>query len=536
MPDHLDAVLVIRRRSVSVRRGRASKGGSPWIRPSVRDFFPSRPAVAWLLLVAALLLALVVACGRGRRLAAAASPSRSAWRATATIVDEPRRRPLSSCDGPASNLVRSRSARTSTSRPSSRAMGPGWCSCARMDRSPSRRCSPCSGQRRRLRCPSPDAADRKPRLVRLVARRHPHRVHGAPGSCPWSTSPAATLDRLPGAGTTCIFRRGCHRMATRLVFRVESRQSWDLTPSRRTDRPSDGAIDRRRPTTSTTTSRSAVSPDGAHDHVHALVLDAAVLACSRWMSTRGRRWRCRPRPARVRGRPCFRPTGELVAYATARSVEGRDEHRRRRRRRLGPRAAPIGPKRPAHWRQVASDASWAFAPDGTALLVRYGNDEDGSTPPAPLDGSPATSLGQVASNSSTSSGSRRSDRGCGRPSPRPAALRPPPAGPRAIQSGHGPPSHPDPRRRHRSGAGGGDAPRARRDRHRLRMGGRRRRRGRHGRARDAAPGARPRVDQAQQGRAQGPDHDPGRGRVPQRQRDAPPGARPVRQPPARPLR
>ena len=41
----------------------------------------------------------------------------------------------------------------------------------------------------------------------------------------------------------------------------------------------------------------------------------------------------------------------------------------------------------------------------------------------------------------------------------------------SLQSGHGPPSHPDPRRRHRSGAGGGDHPRPRRDRHRVRMGG-----------------------------------------------------------------
>ena len=48
--------------------------------------------------------------------------------------------------------------------------------------------------------------------------------------------------------------------------------------------------------------------------------------------------------------------------------------------------------------------------------------------------------------------------------------------------------------------------------------------------RHAAPGARPRVGPAQQGRAQGPDHHPGRGRLPERQRLAPPGPRPVRQP------
>ena len=45
-----------------------------------------------------------------------------------------------------------------------------------------------------------------------------------------------------------------------------------------------------------------------------------------------------------------------------------------------------------------------------------------------------------------------------------------------------------------------------------------------------APGARPGVGHAQQGRPQGPDHDAGRRGLPQRQRDAPPGARAVRQP------
>ena len=87
------------------------------------------------------------------------------------------------------------------------------------------------------------------------------------------------------------------------------------------------------------------------------------------------------------------------------------------------------------------------------------------------------------------------------------------APPRRYNRGHGPPSHPDPRRRHRSGAGGGDHPRPRRDRHRLRVGDRRGGRGRDRRVRDAAPGARPRVDPAQPGRAQGPDHDAGRRRA-----------------------
>ena len=51
------------------------------------------------------------------------------------------------------------------------------------------------------------------------------------------------------------------------------------------------------------------------------------------------------------------------------------------------------------------------------------------------------------------------------------------------------------------------------------------------------PDARPRVDPPQQGRAQGPDHHAGRRGLPQRQRRAPPGARPVREPaPARSIK
>ncbi len=54
---------------------------------------------------------------------------------------------------------------------------------------------------------------------------------------------------------------------------------------------------------------------------------------------------------------------------------------------------PIGPKKSAPQDNSSVPASWAFAPDGSALLVRYGNDEDGATHLLPLDGSPGRSLG-----------------------------------------------------------------------------------------------------------------------------------------------
>lgn len=48
----------------------------------------------------------------------------------------------------------------------------------------------------------------------------------------------------------------------------------------------------------------------------------------------------------------------------------------------------IGPKKAG-----PADGFWTFTPDGTALVVRYGTDEDGATQLLPLDGSLGTSLG-----------------------------------------------------------------------------------------------------------------------------------------------
>ena len=53
----------------------------------------------------------------------------------------------------------------------------------------------------------------------------------------------------------------------------------------------------------------------------------------------------------------------------------------------------IGDKRPGKKDGSAVDASWAFTPDGTALVVRYGNDDRGKTYLMPIDGSTAVDLG-----------------------------------------------------------------------------------------------------------------------------------------------
>ena len=102
---------------------------------------------------------------------------------------------------------------------------------------------------------------------------------------------------------------------------------------------------------------------------------------------------------------------------------------------------------------------------------------------------------------------------------------------RPVGFGHAPPCHPHPRGRHRAGDRGGRPIGPRGDGDRLRVARRRRRRGRHGRVRDAAPGPRPRVDPARQGRPEGTHHDAGRGGLPERERRPPPGPGAVRQRP-----
>jgi Tol biopolymer transport system component len=52
----------------------------------------------------------------------------------------------------------------------------------------------------------------------------------------------------------------------------------------------------------------------------------------------------------------------------------------------------LGPNKPTRPDGSNVDATWAFTPDGTALLVRYGNDDAGATHLLPLDGSPSSLL------------------------------------------------------------------------------------------------------------------------------------------------
>ena len=100
-----------------------------------------------------------------------------------------------------------------------------------------------------------------------------------------------------------------------------------------------------------------------------------------------------PTPAGTgqRGTAIYSPDGSSVAYAriypegafqiVVADADGTGNER------------TFGPKRPAPKDGSGLDAYWAFTPDGTALVVRYGTDVDGTTRLMPLDGSPATDLG-----------------------------------------------------------------------------------------------------------------------------------------------
>ncbi|HET7168764.1 MAG TPA: hypothetical protein VFI69_06140, partial [Candidatus Limnocylindrales bacterium] len=91
------------------------------------------------------------------------------------------------------------------------------------------------------------------------------------------------------------------------------------------------------------------------------------------------------------GPAVYSPDGALVAYArvyregafqiVVANADGSGNER------------TIGPRKPGPTDGTDVAAWWNFTPDGTALLVRYGNDEWGTTQMLPLDGSPATDLG-----------------------------------------------------------------------------------------------------------------------------------------------
>jgi hypothetical protein len=91
-----------------------------------------------------------------------------------------------------------------------------------------------------------------------------------------------------------------------------------------------------------------------------------------------------------RGSAVYSPDGTHVAYArihregafqiVVANADGSGNER------------TLGPKKPGPPDGSDIGATWAFTPDGTALLVRYGNDDEGAMHLLPLDGSPESIL------------------------------------------------------------------------------------------------------------------------------------------------
>lgn len=89
-----------------------------------------------------------------------------------------------------------------------------------------------------------------------------------------------------------------------------------------------------------------------------------------------------------RGGAVFSPDGTLVAYArifregafqlVVANADGSGGER------------PIGPRKPGPPDGSEVAATWAFTPDGTALVARYGGDDDAALQLLPLDGSPGS--------------------------------------------------------------------------------------------------------------------------------------------------
>ena len=133
----------------------------------------------------------------------------------------------------------------------------------------------------------------------------------------------------------------------------------------------------------------AVSPDGKH------------VTFTRWDSTKdpwvpgvyaldvatGKEVRF-PTPAGTgqRGTAPYSPDGTSVAYARV-YPEGAFELVVANSDGTGNERV-IGPKKPSPTDGSNVPASWAFTPDGTALVVRYGDDDAAATQLLPLDGSP----------------------------------------------------------------------------------------------------------------------------------------------------
>jgi Tol biopolymer transport system component len=197
--------------------------------------------------------------------------------------------------------------------------------------------------------------------------------------------------RLKGAGRA-HFPTWLPPDGNEIVFRGETRSPAIFAI------PADGTGNRRALSTTPANNEFdyqsiAVSPDGKHvtftrwDSTKdpwvpgVFALDVATGAETRFPSLAG---------TGQRGAAPYSPDGRSVAYArvypegafelVVANADGSGDER------------VIGPKKPGPTDGSSIPASWAFTPDGLALIVRYGDDDVAATQLVPLDGSPPTEI------------------------------------------------------------------------------------------------------------------------------------------------
>ena len=145
----------------------------------------------------------------------------------------------------------------------------------------------------------------------------------------------------------------------------------------------------------------ALAPDGAHLTFTRWLQDVPDVATKGWLPrvfdldiATGAERELPTEPGTGQRGAAYSPDGTLVAYAriyregafqlVVANADGSGNER------------TVGDKRPAKSDGSDVNGAWAFTPDGTGLIVRYGTDDQAKTYLMPLDGSTPVDLGSGA--------------------------------------------------------------------------------------------------------------------------------------------
>ena len=182
-----------------------------------------------------------------------------------------------------------------------------------------------------------------------------------------------------------------------ILFRQETRNAGVYVI------PADGTGPRRRLSTTGANNEYdyqgiAVSPDGSHVTFTRWSSDVPDVETAGWFPRvyaldvkTGEEMQFPTAPGTGQTGAVYSPDGKLVAYAriyregafqlVIANADGSGDER------------TVGPKKKSKPDGSTVNSTWAFTPDGTALVVRYGTDRSAGIQLLPLDGSPATILG-----------------------------------------------------------------------------------------------------------------------------------------------